>query len=218
MHKLFGTIIFAVALCIPQRSSAELQEDILIQLLGTLSAESTPMFRNGKLWGCTVEFNVLAKDWIYKQGAIIAVSGSFGITALAEKNKNLAVLLKVILSDLNPETLTFVPSAPPVSAYFISKNTTTVNYVIHKEKSDTPGGILVAFKPVPTFEVLLNGLSASNVRIAFARTEGGTDVPLNIDTSTNPQAIMTPDGKREHSPRNEIEFMECTEKLFESLK
>jgi hypothetical protein len=188
-----------------------LNRQVMDALLGTTSVEAQPSFADGRLHGCIMEFNVLTKDVIYKQGGYIRIGGSFGI---ANVKGQVGITLKVILLDADPRTMNFTPS-PPASAYFVSGNKTTKNAVVLSERSDTPGGIFVVLKPEPTFSILVDGLQRDKVTIAFARERGGTDIQVAIDTSVVATAAS---GERTHSPKASLDFLQCGKELLESME
>jgi hypothetical protein len=64
----------------------------------------------------------------------------------------------------------------------------------------------------PTFSIIVHGLSADKVAIAFARNKGGTDVPVFIDTSV---AETAANGKRAHSPKPAMDFADCAKTLMQ---
>jgi hypothetical protein len=166
-----------------------------------------PQFANGKLNSCVVEFSALAQDWAYKQGAYIRVGGSFGLMNAQGKS---AVVLKVILHDFDPKRNTYTPS-PPASAYFISGTSTTKNSIVGSYPSDIPGAIFVVSQLSPGFEIIAEGLAADRLTIAFARTKGGTDIQLPIDTTV----LDTADnGERTRSPKASLEFYDCAKSLL----
>jgi hypothetical protein len=177
-------------------------------MLGTMSVAAEPTFANGELNGCTIGFNAMPLDRIYKQGAYIWVRGAFGVMAVQEK---LATILKVTLSDVDERTAESTPSAP-TSAYFVSGNTTTKNAVIGSYPSDIPGTIFVVSQIEPTYRVIVDGLAQDKVTIAFARNRGGTDIGLVIDTSVTATAE---NGQRTHSPQASIDFFKCAKTLLE---
>jgi hypothetical protein len=188
------------------------ERQALGSMLGTLSVEAQPYFVAGRLNGCTMVFNALAQDWAYKQGGYIAVGGSFGL--IGGDEKPLAVSLKVVLHDLDPRTMTLTPS-PPATAYLVSGYTTTKGDVVLSEKSDTPGALFTLLKAEQALKVLVEGLSRNKVTIAFARTLGGTDIQLSIDTSV---AETSPTGQRTRSLKAFMEFSDCTEQLTANLR
>ena len=65
-------------------------------------ATAVPQFSDGKLNGCIVEFAVLVQDHIYRQGAFVRVGGSFGMLSA---NNNIAVILKVVVQDIDSATM-----------------------------------------------------------------------------------------------------------------
>jgi hypothetical protein len=182
-------------------------EHRLRAMLGTMSVAAEPSFANGELSGCTIGFNAMALDRVYKQSAYIWVRGAFGVMAVKEK---LATILKVTLHDVDPRTAESTPSAP-TSAYFISGNATTKNAVVGSYPSDTPGTIFVVSNIDPTFSVISEGLLRDKVTIAFARKKGGTDIGLVIDTSVTATAE---NGQRTHSPQASADFAKCIKTLL----
>jgi hypothetical protein len=154
-------------------------------ILGTTSVEAKPNFAGGQLEGCTIEFRVLAQDWVYKQGAYIAVTGHFGVYSLSQRKDTLHVVLKVYLHDVEPIKMTFTPS-PPAAAYFVSGNTTTKAAIVGAKQSDTPGAIFVILKP-ETFKVLADGLERDKVIIAFTQLL----LPRPVPRHRAPDAALT---------------------------
>ena len=86
--SLILAIIGAVS-CSTVGHSQTLDERVARQVLealeGTISVEAKPQFAEGQLFGCTVEFNAIERDWIYKQGAHIRIAGGFATHLRAEK-------------------------------------------------------------------------------------------------------------------------------------
>jgi hypothetical protein len=178
-------------------------------MLGTLSAEAQPVFADGRLEGCTVVYGALAKDFTYKQGGYITVNGSFGLMSVRGE---LAATLKVVVHDTDPRTNRFTPS-PPASAYFVSGTKTTKNAVVGQYPSDTPGAIFVVLRPETVLPILMEGVG-DKIVIAFARTQGGMDIQLPIDTSV---AETKPNGQRVHSPKAAMDFLQCSKELLNSI-
>jgi len=201
-----ATLTACVAVSFPQGGAA--QDGSLNSMLGTLDVEAKSHFADGQLNGCLVEFNLMARDWLYKQGAYITVGGLFGVMST---QGNLATVLKVVLHDLDPRTMSPTPSQP-ASAYFVSGNSTSKNAVVETYRSDTPGGIFVVFKMDPTFSVIAEGVSkGTGVRIAFAREDASTDIRVLIDTSV---VKTEANGQRTRSPQPKTDFLDCTQTLL----
>lgn len=93
-----------------------LNRESLLPMLGTISVEVTPNFTDGRLDGCSIGFRTLAQDWIYKQGAFIAVSGGFGVMTI---KGTYAAYLKVTVHDVDPRTMQF--TQPPSKRLFRSR-------------------------------------------------------------------------------------------------
>jgi hypothetical protein len=185
------------------------QDDTLRAMLGTTSVEAKSNFVGSQLDGCSVEFNVLAQDWTYKQGAYIKVSGAFGL--MSARQGGVVVVLEVIVHDIDPRTMNATPSAP-VSAYFVSDNTTTKDAIVGSYPPDVPGAIFVVFQLEPTFQTIVHSLSAEKVAIAFTRNKGGSDIRFAIDTSVVDTAA---NGRRTHSPKAAMDFANCAKTLMQ---
>ena len=180
-------------------------------MLGTLDVKAQPVFADGRLDGCTVVYGALAQDFTYKQGGYITVIGSFGL--IRTKGELPAATLKVVVNDTDPRTNSFTPS-PPASAYFVSGTKTTKNAVVDRYPSDTPGGIFVVLRPETVLPILIDGVAEKKIVIAFARTLGGMDIQLPIDTSV---VETKPNGQRLHSPKAARDFLQCSKELINSM-
>src|SRR5262245_64343830 len=99
-----ATLTACVAVSFPQGGAA--QDGSLNSMLGTLDVEAKSHFADGQLNGCLLEFNLMARDWFYKQGAYITVGGLFGVMST---QRNLATVLKVVLHVLDPRTISPAP-------------------------------------------------------------------------------------------------------------
>jgi hypothetical protein len=212
MRRVIGIAIVAMAWGSAQAQPLEqLNRESLLPMLGTISVEVTPNFAGGRLDGCSIGFRTLTQDWIFKQGAFVAVSGGFGVMTL---KGTFAAYLKVTVHDVDPRTMQFTPS-PPASAYFVAGNTTTKNAIVGSYPSDTPGTIFVASHVGPTFPVFSKGLADGKVTIAFAREKDGSDVVVAIDTNVVDTA---PNGQRKYSDQISTDFLKCAQTLLEQNK
>jgi len=176
--------------------------------VGTLSTKAEPTFRGGELVGCTLVYAALAKDFTYKQGALLAIRGSFGLVA---ESRNVGLTLKVVVEDIDPDTA----QLKPTTAYLVSGNGTSKDALISAASSDTDGGFSAIFKAEQTLEMLLRGISDDKVTLALARTVGGTDMNVSIE----PDVVETAsDGKRTRSPEPAMRFLECSNSLMEKVR
>jgi hypothetical protein len=171
-------------------------------------AKAAPQFANGELYGCIVEFATVTQDWAYRQGAFIRVGGSFGLMSMQGK---VGATLKVIVHDIDT-SLTLTPSAP-TNAHFVAKTKTSQQSRVASYPSDTPGAIFVVFQLDPAFSMIVDGLGANQVQIAFNRRQGGADVPVAIDTSVED---TLPDGTKKRSLVASSDFYRCVKELVPS--
>lgn len=186
-----------------------LQQQILSKLVGTISVKAHPIFSEGRLSGCELEYNAITRDYAYRQGAFIRVSGSI---ALLSTSTNPVATLKVLLSDFEPRTMAFT-SFIPASAYYIDGNTTTKGAILASTPSDT-GGLFIVFRVTPTYETIARGLGEGRVTIAFARTKGGLDIVVPIETFV---VNTTDDGERSRSKKMAKDFLDCGETILKQF-
>jgi hypothetical protein len=209
----FLALTSAAAAQVDAATTERLSRQALAEQLGTISVTTIPQFSQGELWSCAVDYNVLARDWVYRQGGFITVSGGFGVMQV---KKRLAGYLKVVLHDIDPRTMAFTPSRP-ASAYFVTSDlSTSRNSVIDTSPSDVPGGIFVVLHAEPTLRLIVNGFVNDKVVVAFNRRQNGIDIQVPIDTSIEDTA---PDGKqRKRSPKAALEFSNCVEQLIKNIE
>jgi hypothetical protein len=179
--------------------------------LGTTSIEAYPQFADGKLDACVVEFNSIARDYMYRQGGFMKIGGSFG---LMTAKGNVAVTLKIIVHDIELSTGTFTPSAP-ANGYFVFGNGTSISSQVAKYTSDTPGAIFAIFKIEPTFAQLAAAIDTGQVTFAFNRKSGGADVKVPLDLTVKD---TDENGQKTFSRQMVLDFYRCNSDLLKSLK
>jgi hypothetical protein len=180
-------------------------------LLGTLWTKASPELAGGELRGCMLEYAVLARDFVYKDGTLIHIGGSIGVWTA---NRNIATTIKVVVHDIDPRTAAFAPSAPK-SAYFVSGSETTKDAVIRVIESNSPDRLTELLNVDRTLEIILHGISHGNITIAFARTANGRGVQFSVDSSV---VETSANGTRTKSPAAADEFLKCSQALVEGLE
>src|SRR5258705_12752172 len=106
MKRFLAGALLCVASSSSMAQTNVATNQFLQTLAGTTHTTALPQFRDGKLYGCVVDFGVLAQDYIYRQGAFVRVGGSFGMISA---NNNLVVSLKVIVHDIDSATMQLSP-------------------------------------------------------------------------------------------------------------
>jgi hypothetical protein len=188
-------------------------EQALASRVGTLSNDAEPVFTNGVLTGCTLNFATLVQDFTYKAGAFARVDGSFNL--LTSKNNNLGLLLKIVVNDFDPQTYERTPSKP-ATAFFVSGNATSLPFLIKQSiGSDTPGAIVAVYNTEKTLPMLVQGVTAGTITVAFARTAGGTDMQVPVDLTVE----GTDDGGHKTRSNNATKgFLECGTELIKVME
>ncbi len=148
---------------------------------GTLSVNSEPYMTNGELTGCQLTFDSLHRDYAYRQGNYIKVSGAVGI--MVGQENRLGAIVKVTVHALN-ETENgpvFEPS-PPSRGYLIGSDLkTNVDSLVVSDLSDTPGALFSVYALSPTMEIVLEGLQTGRLTFAFNQNGGPSDIRLPVE-------------------------------------
>ena len=116
MRNAFFALACISALLAPEVASAKTPiqrapELILAQLEGTQHVSFKPVVTNGTLTGCTLVFDALHKDVVYRNGDFIVVSGHVGIL---DQKGGLFASMKIVVNEMNTADPTqgLKPSAP----------------------------------------------------------------------------------------------------------
>jgi hypothetical protein len=188
---------------------------VINKLQGTLSVHSQPYLREGKLIGCQYVFEAITRDWMYRKGRPLKVTGSVGIMAM---DRSIGTTLKVVVNEIRASDdfqLTLIPS-PPSRAYLIDgAMKTNVSTLINSQKSDTPGSLFSVYSPTPTMGMISEAMETKIMTIAFNQNDGSSDLQLPINLSTEQ---TDDDGKRTFSEKPTSDFAVCTERLLETIQ
>lgn len=155
--------------------------------------------KHGNIFGCGIEFRAMAKDFPYKQGNIVAITGSVSWFAL--DNTVLGLTLKMLANDV--EMLGGQATLVPFKiehAYF--KHGKTLHQSHATVPCDRPLGFCAAGdmdQAIAAMEAFYSG----QLEVGYTR-EGGT-MDVRVSTGQLPQA-------------EEDKFLGCITNLLDSLK
>ena len=182
MNRIARTIVFFVMFGAGQATAKSPQQSIdaeMDRLLGTLNVRSEPHLSDGKLMGCQLVFDALHRDWTYRKGAMLKVSGSIGLMA-PDKNGGFGTVLKVVVLVADTKTYALRPEAP-TRAYLLGADyQTSLGGLIKSGPSDTPGGLFSIFQAEPAFGIIAQALQDDRLSIAFNKAGGATDIKIPI--------------------------------------
>ncbi|MGJ7038150.1 hypothetical protein J2Y63_001386 [Shinella sp. BE166] len=137
---------------------------------------------SGKLAGCQLIFEALAKDWKYRQGALLKIEGSVAVMLMKSQ---LGTSLKVVVQEMTVSKdldVSFSPSSPS-RAYLIADNlNTSLGSLVAATPSDTPGALFSVFNLSPTLDVLVESLDTKTLKVAFNQLDGESDIVLTLNT------------------------------------
>lgn len=144
---------------------------------GTLRVVGAPIMTGGALTGCQITFDAMIRDYTYRQGAFIGVSG--GVAIMNTQHK-LGATVKVVVIGLD-QAGEAAPSRPS-RAYLISASyATNLGSLVTSTASDQPGGLFAVYQIEPTIKIVADSLSARRLVFAFNQNGGDTDIQLPVE-------------------------------------
>lgn len=172
--------LLSCSTALAQVNEDELIEAMMTKIAGTQRVYTQPYMTDGKLAGCQLIFEALIRDFTYRQGQFIKVDGNVGLMG---SGGNVAAVLKVVVNEITPPSITFKPS-PPSRAYLIDSNfSTNFGSLVDAYESDTPGSLFSVFQLSPTTEMIMAALESRKLTVAFNNKGGTSDIqlPLELD-------------------------------------
>ena len=161
-----------------QANEDELIEAMMTRIAGTQRVYAQPYMTSGKLAGCHLIFEAMIRDFTYRQGQFIKVDGNVGLMGVGD---NVAVVLKVVVNEVTPPSITFKPS-PPSRAYLIDPNfMTNMDSLVSASESDTPGSLFSVFQLSPSTEIIMSALEYKKITVAFNQKGGASDLQLSLE-------------------------------------
>ena len=194
------------------QSKVDMTRTALLSLQGTISVSHQPQMAEGKLTGCSMNFEHMQQDFVYLNGNFIRSSGS---VALMSAGANIAVVMKIVAGELNPADEPMNARPLKVSRVYLLGHDMSSNFenLLDSYPSEDGGGLLSVYPPDPSLEMVLGELQTGAITVAVG-LGGAMDIQLPIDITT---ASRDDKGKPIHSPDALLAFFGCGEKLLESL-
>ncbi|MDZ4053294.1 MAG: hypothetical protein U1E24_08555 [Phenylobacterium sp.] len=125
-------------------SPAAAQSDVLTQLYGTpnsnpdnitLQSDVLPMFSEGRLMGCSVVFQVLQRDNVYRDGDWVLLDGSIGL--LYVSGSAIGATIKLGVGSIGPDN-SAMRTAPAVAALIGKRSNVSAGEIFTSEETQ-PG-------------------------------------------------------------------------------
>lgn len=205
----FGALIFSLG-------AAHANEGIdltLSQMRGTLGVYHEPVLTEGQLTGCSLVYSGLLQDWKYREGKFLKIFGNVSI--MAAKGR-LGHMLKIGVQVLDTNVAGLGNEfAAPTRVYLVGENfSTTLNSLVEIHNVDIPGAVMGVFDLEPAFKMLLSGLAANKLTIAFNSLGGDFDFqfPLELDV-----VDRKPNGEWIRSEATKTDFIQCLTALSKNL-
>ncbi|HWZ39522.1 MAG TPA: hypothetical protein VNY08_14595 [Bradyrhizobium sp.] len=173
----------------------------------TLYADFSPVFADGEMHACNIEYAAFFDDFTYEQGRRLVATGSLYLTIVKGMP---ASMVKVRLGTLANNH--FDPVMAPTSVSFL--NAGHIVRPVTSADSDVPGARVSVYGTDVTVD-LLEQILGGKITLSFARKKGGLDIllPLDIQARINPQT-----GERTLSKVAINAFSLCAYDLIEKAK
>ncbi len=201
-------IAIATLAGLPAQAQSPQLDIMLDRIAGTLDVSSMPYMKEGKLSGCQLVFDAMIRDYSYRQGRFIKVSGAVGFMHSGGPETPLGSIVKVVVTEVaqvNGE-LTSKPS-PPTRAYLIGSDySTNLDSLVTAAQSDVPGGLFSIFQVNPTLAIVIEAMKTHKITVAFNQMNGTSDIRLPLDL-----AVVATDenGQRRRSGQIVEDFASC---------
>lgn len=188
-------------------NSAQLDATELSEFSGTIDVKFMPLQSGGIKQGCSLVFNVVGQDHIYRQGQLVSLIGNITFSSdKLRKNAGLSLKLRTIMS-LQREAKT----EEPFVAYIQTPNGSTANDKPMRVVSpDTPGAVIFVYGLGDgVMTVLKDILDGQPVTIGFNRNKDGLDVLVPLDLTVAETTASNNGLKRRHSEEMLLQFATC---------
>lgn len=194
------------AACTSGNSLASSMDD----LTGTYSVTFQPLTSAGEILGCSLVYQAVLRDYVYKEGAPVMAVGNITLWG-----RGPGLSLKLGLSNLLSQNRTV---EAPHGAFIKTKNGTTAGAMVNSHDSDMAGYRVFVYKlDEKSLKVLEDLVAGENPTIGFNRNVNGLDATFVVDLSVADTASN--DGgelKRKHSTAAGEGFTECLGELVAS--
>lgn len=143
-------------------------------------ARVAPIFGEGKLGGCSINFQSVQRDHLYFGGRMVGADGSFNLYNFGEGG--FGAMLKVAV--LEGEALRL-----PDTAFLISGYATNADDVLSNMVGDDAGYRLTALQLGPSTSEAIFHIARNEVMIVGVQMNGGRSaIPFQIDISEEQRA------------------------------
>ena len=195
--------------------TCSLSESSLSSYIGTIYAEPSIQYGQGRLSSCGIEFAYYVNDFIYHQGQRYYITGSFGVRE-AGQNGFLGYL-KVITSKVNSlGKFDGKPEKPNFAYLRSSSGQSNAKSIFRSFDSDDPGALFTAFNlDKPTLDILLGTLVSNKITVAFNRSPSGLDVEIPIDLTVE---SINGNGQPLNSQKTMTAFKKCMSDFSKNFK
>lgn len=193
-------------------TDSKLVEEVAKKLMGTIFVLPHTESTDGKLKACGLEFSVLSRDYITREGAPVKLSGSYYLRQYGNDGFGYALKLG-ILDGFGSES---EPVAPANAFVRAPRGKASVSKQIRTESS-TPGFALYIGGIDASVVSLLEGIyEQKKLVLGFNRKPGEIDVLVTIDLRVSDTQIVGGDVKRSYSDDAVNEFGFCVGELLKS--
>ncbi|WP_160004736.1 hypothetical protein [Rhizobium sp. 18055] len=201
-------VIAATLAGFPAHAQSPQLDVMLDRIAGTLDVSSMPYMKEGKLSGCQLVFDAMVRDYSYRQGRFIKVSGAIGVMHSGGPETPIGTIVKVVVSEIAEAngSLASTPS-PPTRAYLIGPDyTTNLDSLVSAAQSDVPGGLFSIFQINPTLAMVIGSMKTRKITVAFNQMGGSSDIRLPLDLDV---VATDENGQRQRSEQIVEDFAGC---------
>ncbi|RYE46268.1 MAG: hypothetical protein EOP24_16640 [Hyphomicrobiales bacterium] len=210
VRNVLAALVLGCASATPAAAQGDAVEEMLARISGTMSVMSVPTMAEGKLGGCSLQFETLQPDYKYLAGNYVKTSGTVG---LLESQGGVAVVVKVVAAELMPADLA-TRYLDVSRAYLVAPDfRTNFDSLVASQPSDN-GGRFSVYGIEPSVMMLIDGVMSNRVSVAFGIGDGSSDIQSDIEIDV---VDVSQDGQKSRSPDTATAFLACIKALLESV-
>lgn len=163
-------------------------------LQGTLNVEHDYQRQRGELVGCGLVFTVGIRDWRYKAGGIVLIRGSLNFYSFPGKVPAYVIKIQPVDITIMGDGFLQQDFAPVDFGYFVLGEYTTANKEIDSFQCEKGGycATINAFENLDMIEAVISGLMLNQMKVAYTREGGQSDVTTKIDLGDGNNGELMP--------------------------
>jgi hypothetical protein len=176
------------------------------RLFGTAHVKSETMTRAGRIGACNLHFKLIAKDFAYRNGAPVGISGVLGL--LRNTSTFSSGFTMLALDDYDAAADSWTTMLPATAHLMGQGNLSTADSFFASGPSSDGKYLMSSYEPFPFLEIITGALESRSkeLTVLVAREAGGIDIAATLQLDV---VSIDREGNRSRSQREIASFTSC---------